>query len=312
MELAMIAPPEETALFRIAAVVPADVEEPLIGALGETALRGLEVVDRRAIALDPSLEALQEGWARVALFGEASEVEQLRVSLAGALAWLAEAGLAPAGLQVVILPVTPGWRDAWKAYFKVSHVTPRIVIRPSWEPYVPAPGEKVLDLDPGTAFGTGGHATTRLCLVALDALMELSERPRVLDVGTGSGILAIAAARLGAGTVVAVDNDPEAVLVSRENAAINSVDDLVALSTTPIEAVEGQFDIVLANILAPTLIALRDAIVARLLPGGAIVLSGILVEEGPSVVQSYVAAGLRLVDERSESEWVALTLTLPQ
>ena len=304
--------PEEPLWFRIAAALPADAEEPLIGALGDVAMRGLEVVDSGAAELDATLADLPDGWARVSLFSQSEEIEELSLALQEAIALLGRLELVPKGsYPVTVIPVEPGFRDRWKTWFKVTHVTPRIVIRPSWEPYVPKPGEHVLDLDPGTAFGTGGHATTRLCLMALDELIVPAARMRILDVGTGSGILAIAAVRLGAQVALAVDNDPEAVLVARENAAINGVDDLVRPSLTPVGDVPGTFDVVLANILAPTLIQLRDALVARVAPGGAIVLSGVLVDEGESVARAFTEAGLTVTGRRDESEWTAITLVRP-
>lgn len=304
---------DEGTWFRVATIVHAELEEILIGALGELSLRGMEVLDHRAAPLDSSLAELPPAHVRFSLFAESAELEVVRAGLAAALSALAAMGLAPADVPAVfVLPVAPGWRDGWKAWFKASRVTERIVIRPSWEPWVAAPEDRVLDLDPGTAFGTGGHATTRLCLAEVDRLVGRGTPvPRVLDVGTGSGVLAIAAARLGAYEVVAVDNDPEAVLVASENAARNAVDDLVRVSQTSLELIDGAFSLVLANILAPTLLLLRDALVARLAPEGHLVLSGVLVDEGPEVQAGFEEAGLVLEHADTEGEWIALTLRRP-
>jgi ribosomal protein L11 methylase PrmA len=155
-----------------------------------------------------------------------------------AMAALAERGFAVAAADVRAEPAAPEaeWRDAWKRYFKVVRITRRIVIVPSWESYEPAGDDVVLDLDPGQAFGTGAHASTRLCLEELDALADTGMRvDRFLDIGTGSGILAIAAARLwpdASGT--AIDSDPTAVAAARENLSRNQVIDRVACDTTPI------------------------------------------------------------------------------
>lgn len=304
---------DEGVWFRVAAVLPADLEEPLIGALGDLSDRGLEVVDHRATALDPTLFDLPDDHARMSLFAQADELEAVRAGLASALSFLVslDLGLAEAP-PIGVLPVAPGWRDGWRAWFKASRVTERIVIRPSWEPWVPAPEDRVLDLDPGTAFGTGGHATTRLCLSEVDRLVGRGEPvARVLDVGTGSGILAIAAARLGAHSVFAVDNDPEAVLVARENASRNAVDDIVFASEQPLASVPGSFQLIVANILAPTLLQLRESLVERLEPGARIVLSGVLAEEGDAVREGFEQVGLTFERSAVEGEWVALTLRRP-
>lgn len=304
---------DEGVWFRVAVVLPADLEDPLIGALGDVADRGLEVVDIRAAALDPTLDSLPDDHARMSLFAREQELESVRASMASAVAFLATLGLGlTAAPPVAAIPVEPGWRDGWRAWFKASRVTERVVIRPSWEPWVPAPEDRVLDLDPGTAFGTGGHATTRLCLAEADRLIGRGDPvARVLDVGTGSGILAIACARLGSHEVIAIDNDPEAVLVARENAARNAVDDLVRVSEAPLGSIGGTFQLILANILAPTLLQLRDALVARLAPGGRVVLSGVLAEEGPAVRAGFEGAGLVFERGGAEGEWVALTLQRP-
>lgn len=304
---------DEGVWFRVAVVLPADLEEPLIGALGDVADRGLEVVDIRAAALDSTLDSLPDDHARMSLFAREQELESVRASMASAVAFLATLGLGlTAAPPVAAIPVEPGWRDGWRAWFKASRVTERVVIRPSWEPWIPAPEDRVLDLDPGTAFGTGGHATTRLCLAEADRLIGRGDPvERVLDVGTGSGILAIACARLGAHEVIAIDNDPEAVLVARENAARNAVDDLVRVSEAPLGSIGGTFQLILANILAPTLLQLREALVARLAPGGRIVLSGVLAEEGPAVRAGFEGAGLVFDRGGAEGEWVALTLQRP-
>lgn len=304
---------DEGVWFRVAVVLPADLEEPLIGALGDLANRGLEVVDHRATALDPTLFDLPDDHARMSLFAQGPELESVRAALASAVSFLVSLDLGiSAAPPIGVLPVEPGWRDGWRAWFKASRVTERIVIRPSWEPWVPAPQDRVLDLDPGTAFGTGGHATTRLCLAELDRLVGHDEpMARVLDVGTGSGILAIAAARLGAYAVIAVDNDPEAVLVARENASRNAVDDVVGASDDPLESIGGTFQLIVANILAPTLLQLREPLAERLAPGARIVLSGVLVEEGDSVREGFEQAGLTFERSAIEGEWVALTLRRP-
>lgn len=201
------------------------------------------------------------------------------------------------------------WSTSWKVNFKPLRVGRRLLIVPSWEEPQPQPDDIVLRLDPGMAFGTGGHETTRLCLELLEQIMDgmptlLS--PAVLDLGTGSGILAMAAVQLGAGRVCAVDIDPLAVEVAQENLAINGLADQVECSTTPLESLEGCFDIILANILAEELIRLAPYLTERLAPGGSLVLSGILAEKEPLVRSGFSSQPLEYLDTRLEGEWVAI------
>jgi ribosomal protein L11 methyltransferase len=195
------------------------------------------------------------------------------------------------------------WRDAWKKHFAPRRVG-EFVIVPSWERYAPSAGDVVLDLDPGRAFGTGGHASTRLCL---ELLADVSGAARVLDVGCGSGILAIACARKWPGArVVGVDVDADSIDVSRENAARNHVEAAAAFSTTPVQDLDEQFDLVLANILPDVLIPLAPEIAARVDRGGTLLLSGILIEHAADVKRAYLDCGLRFAAARDEEGWRAL------
>lgn len=196
------------------------------------------------------------------------------------------------------------WRDAWKKYFTARRVGTFVIV-PSWERYAAAPGDVILDLDPGRAFGTGGHATTRLCLLAIS---DFPRCERFLDVGCGSGVLAIGCARRFAGARgVGIDRDPDAVDVSRENAERNRVADRITFSAEPLARVEGRFDAVLANIEPDVLIPMAPELAARLAPGGRLVLSGILVEAAPAVEAAYDATGLRLLARTDDEGWRALT-----
>jgi ribosomal protein L11 methyltransferase len=201
------------------------------------------------------------------------------------------------------------WSTSWKANFKPLRVGKRLLIVPSWEEVQPRPEDIVLHLDPGMAFGTGGHETTRLCLELLEQIMEdmpLLLSPSVLDLGTGSGILAMAAVQLGAGRVCAVDIDPLAVEVARENLAANGLADQVECSTTPLESMTGTFDVILANILAEELVRLAPSLADRLAPGGSLVLSGILAEKEGLVRTGFAPLPLKYVATLQAGEWVAL------
>jgi len=197
------------------------------------------------------------------------------------------------------------WSEGWKRDFRPLDVG-RVRVRPSWIAEPPPPGSVEIVLDPGMAFGTGNHPTTSLCLGALSDL--LGERPgaRVLDVGTGSGLLAIAARKLGAGRVAANDNDPVAVAVARENALANGAE--VEIVGDPIERIGGEFDVVVANILANTLVEIAPRIAERLAPRGVVLLSGILAPQAGEVRDAYAALGLAQRPGREEGEWVLLAL----
>lgn len=207
------------------------------------------------------------------------------------------------------------WANSWKAHFRPARIGRRLVIRPTWENYDPAPDDLVIVLDPGMAFGTGTHPTTKLCLEALEASL-LGEQPdglplpvvkaTVLDVGTGSGILAIAAARLGASRVLAVDIDPVAVDVARDNCARNGVTATVMVNSTPLAAIHGTFTIVLANILAEDLVQLAISLSHRVAPGGLLLLSGILVEREAFVVEGFQPTNLTHLATTRDDEWSCL------
>jgi ribosomal protein L11 methyltransferase len=204
----------------------------------------------------------------------------------------------------VTFVVGDAWRDAYKAYFKVTRLGERLVIRPSWEPHDPLPTDVVVTVDPGRAFGTGTHESTRLVMKELDRVVRGQEC--VLDVGCGTGILAICALKLGASSAVCVDVDPDAVAVTEENAELNDVRAQVTASTTPIEEVVGDYPLVVANIQATVLIPLADAIAARVAPGGLLLLSGILSGQEHDVARAYPE--LELLSAPTEGEWVALVL----
>jgi ribosomal protein L11 methyltransferase len=200
--------------------------------------------------------------------------------------------------------VGDAWRDEYKKYFKVTRLGNRLVIRPSWEAFTASPGDVVVTIDPGRAFGTGTHETTRLVMRELDARVRGGEA--VLDVGCGTGILAICALKLGAAGALCIDVDPDAVEVTRENATFNDVQATVRADVTPVEEVGSEFDLVLANIQASVLIPLAPAIAARVRRGGLLLLSGILVGQEDDVRAAY--PGFELLSSPVEGEWIALSL----
>ena len=200
------------------------------------------------------------------------------------------------------------WAHAWKKHYRVLRVGQRIVVKPSWQAYIPQSDDVVIELDPGMAFGTGLHPSTRLCLVALEG--HVAPDMEVLDVGTGSGILAIAAARLGAGPVLALDIDPIAVKTARANVAANEVEHVVRVepgSWPTLESHDGAFDIVLVNILAETIVELlNEGLVRCLKEAGLIVVSGIIESRQAMVVEALGAQSVDIVQRLQEKDWVTL------
>jgi len=197
------------------------------------------------------------------------------------------------------------WGESWKKDWRPISAG-RVFVRPSWITAAAPEGAAEVILDPGMAFGTGTHPTTALCLRALSGLLASRPGASVLDVGTGSGLLAIAARKLGAGRVRGTDNDPVAVKVARENAVQNGVE--LQLGEEPLATLRDTYDVIVANILANTLVELAPDLAPRLAPGGVAVVSGILATQEAEVRAAYRQAGLsdlREVDGR-DGEWIAL------
>jgi ribosomal protein L11 methyltransferase len=200
------------------------------------------------------------------------------------------------------------WADAWKAHFPVMRIGRRLVIRPTWRRHRAAPGDVVLALDPGMAFGTGLHPTTRLCLVALEHLADAGRMTgaRVLDVGCGSGILAIAGVRLGAAVALGVDPDPIAVEATLANARRNRMARRIHARVGSLPTGEPPFDVVAANLIAGLLVPLAPLLRAELAPGGRLIASGIFVDREGQVRDAFEAAGMVVTERTAEGDWVAL------
>jgi ribosomal protein L11 methyltransferase len=238
----------------------------------------------------------------------ADEVEAIVKQVNGYLVELADIfGVAAPRLESSLL-ADEDWSSNWKAHFRPFAVTPGLVIKPTWEQYMPAAGELVIEMDPGMAFGTGHHATTSLCLGFIRSALAEHRGP-VLDVGTGTGILAMAAALFGAPGVTAIDNDPEAVTAALANVTHNQLQDRVEVEITPLEEVEGTFALVVANIIHDVLLAMKDDLTRLTAPGGNLVLSGILREtQADNIVRVYEQAGFVLAGRNEKDEWAALRL----
>lgn len=199
------------------------------------------------------------------------------------------------------------WAEAWKEFYKTEKLGEHIVVKPTWETYEPAPGEIVIQLDPGMAFGTGGHATTRNCLRLLEK--EAVAGKKVLDIGTGSGILAICGGKLGAEHVLAVDIDADAVKIAGENIAENRLSQVVTVQCGDLlKTVSGQYDIIIANIVADVIIQLFGVIEPFLALDGVFIVSGIIDTREADVRSAVEKTALSVKEILREDGWVAMTL----
>ncbi len=274
-------------------------------------------VDVPAASADAVANFLAEGGAAGVAFDEGAE----RVVLQAHLRRGEEAALVPALERYLasLAALELGWRHGtievvavppvdWDALFRSHHrpieIGSRLLVAPPWD-VPPAPGREVLVIEPGMAFGTGQHATTRTCLEEVEAAVLESRPCSALDVGTGSGLLAAALARLGVPRVVALDVDPAVLPLARANLARNGAGRVLVLCGT-VSAVRGTYDVVMANILAETIVAEAPALATRVAPGGRLVLSGILESQSDRVVAAF--PGWRCAHVRAEDPWRTLRL----
>jgi len=199
------------------------------------------------------------------------------------------------------------WAENWKQFYKPFRVGNRLIIKPTWEEYEPQSHDLVIELDPGMAFGTGTHETTSMCMELIEKYVYAGMR--VMDVGTGSGLLAIAAARLGADKVLAIDCDPIAVEVAKENVILNGVKDQVRVVVGDLLPDNGRdYDLIVANIVADTICNMLDKLPGRLASGGVFICSGIIRERERDVMRAAGAVGYAVEERQVKGEWVALCL----
>ena len=294
--------------------VEADVEavEAVSEIFGRSAPGGtsvepaFELVDDGLDArLDPSRPAIVRAYVPAR---DRAAADRAVAEVAEALGHLQAFGLRPIGEVRTRLVQESDWADAWKVYFPVMRVGRRLVIRPTWRRHRAGPDDVVLALDPGMAFGTGLHPTTRLCLAAVEALADrgVLAGARVLDVGCGSGILAIAALKLGAISVLGLDTDPIAIEATKANARRNALARRLHARQGSLPSGEPAFDIVLANLIAGVLVPLAAALRDELQPGGSLLASGIFVDREAEVASAFEAVGLEITRRSAEGDWVAL------
>jgi ribosomal protein L11 methyltransferase len=270
---------------------------------------------------DTPLNDIRPGYALFkAYFSEETQMEPLASELRNLLQGLPEYGYDAGEFTIELGDVhEDDWADAWKQYFKPIAITERLTIKPTWEDYTAKGDELVIELDPGMAFGTGTHPTTSLCLKALDNAIKGGEQ--IIDVGTGSGVLAIGAMKLGASKVLALDLDPVAVTCAQENITLNGYEDDVEVRLSDLLGVlhEGKskgvtppVDLVVANILAEIILLFLGDVMEVLKPGGIYITSGIYKNKEMIVEAGLLAAGFELIDVLRQEEWVAFVAGKPK
>ncbi|MDD7016843.1 MAG: 50S ribosomal protein L11 methyltransferase [Firmicutes bacterium] len=200
------------------------------------------------------------------------------------------------------------WKDKWKEFFHPSRITERLVVKPSWEEYRAEPDDLVIEIDPGMAFGTGTHETTSLCMKLMEKYFgEFGENVKVLDVGCGSGILSIAASLLGAGEVLGVEIDKDAVQVARENVQLNKCDDNVRVIEGDLtKGIDFKGDIIVANLMADLVMMLSKSAREHLEDGGIFISSGILADKEKVVSEAITDAGFTIEEVMVDGEWCAI------
>lgn len=269
---------------------------------------------------DKPLNSIPEGRAEIkGYFSEDLKSEELMKALETFLAALPELGIDTGNPKTEAAMVNDeDWADAWKKYFKPVRISKRLTVKPTWEEYTPSDDEIILELDPGMAFGTGTHATTSLCLQVLEDVVKPGMD--VIDVGTGSGILSIAAAKLGARHVLAVDLDPVSVSSAKQNRDLNGLEDRITVFLSDLLGVlktnesdknanlgvKIPVQVVVANILAEIILLFVDDVYNVLEVGGHYVASGIIQSKEAAVESAFAGAGFTIVEKRYEGEWVAI------
>lgn len=259
-----------------------------------------------------SVAALPEDIEVTGYFNATEDAHKLQLLVQAKLAELASYGLQTGTRQITQQVVADtDWSESWKQYYHVVHVTRNLTIVPKWLDYTPVlPDEQTIILDPGLSFGTGTHITTQLALLLIEK--ALRARQRVLDVGTGSGILSIAAEKLGADQVIATDIDEQAMTAAKENIGLNNSSKIALVQSDLLNDVSGQFDLIVANILTEVLLPLTEQLAEHLAATGRVIMSGIDQDQLPKLEEALRLHGFSITIRVQQERWVALLIERQQ
>ncbi|MDO4287710.1 MAG: 50S ribosomal protein L11 methyltransferase [Eubacterium sp.] len=263
-------------------------------------------IDESILNMDPDASIIR------GYFNEELDCDECIHQLLTGIKKLPSYGLDPGSCELSITEVEEDdWANSWKKYYKPTKVGKRIVIKPTWEEYEAKEDEIIVNMDPGMAFGTGTHETTKLCVTRLEEYVKPGDL--VLDIGCGTGILAMIAAELGCRKVIGVDLDPVAVKVARENIAMNGLDDKIEIregNLVEVIAEDEKAEIIVANILAEAIIELADMVIPFLKQGGTFITSGIINDRLEAVLEKLNAVGFEILNIEQMGEWNAVSARL--
>ncbi|GAA0718860.1 50S ribosomal protein L11 methyltransferase [Clostridium malenominatum] len=306
--------------LEVTILTSSEAVEAVSGILYNTGVQGVSIEDPEDVEykkknpgdwdyFDEDLLQVKEGAIIKGYFKEDEKFEEYLKYIKESIDNLQEYGIDKGKGNVFVTKVNEeDWENNWKKYYKPTKVGDKVVVRPIWEEYEALEGEVIIDLDPGMAFGTGTHETTRMCIKALEKYVN--PESIIFDIGTGSGILAIAAAKLGAKKVIGVDLDPVAVTSAKENVSFNDLDNIEILYGNLMEVVNGKANIVVANIIADIIILLTEDIKTFMEKGSYFISSGIIKERKDDVAKKLEECGLDIVEVNSEGEWVCIVSKL--
>ncbi|MCY6371822.1 50S ribosomal protein L11 methyltransferase [Clostridium ganghwense] len=297
-------------------ITSSEATEAVTGILYNTGVQGVSILDSEDVQFkkknpgqfdwfDETIINVKEGAIIKAYYKQDNKFDEYVKYIKESITNLDKFGLDKGeGIVTVNKVNEEEWENNWKKYYKPTKVGGKTVVKPIWEEYKPNNNEIVIELDPGMAFGTGTHETTRLCVKALEEYIK--EDSTVFDIGTGSGILAITAAKLNAKKVVGVDLDPVAVESAKQNVGYNDVDNIEILYGDLMEVVEGKADIVVANILADVIKILAEDVKKFIVDGGYFISSGIILDRKEDVIEKLEECGFEIEKTNIDGEWCCI------
>lgn len=300
----------------VTVVTSSEATEAVSGFFYNTGVKGVSIEDSEDVEFkkrnpgdwdyfDETILNIKEGAVVKGYFKEDENFPEYFQYIKDSVDKLPEFGFAKGeGIVTVTKVNEEQWENNWKKYYKPTKVGEKIVVKPIWETYDVKEEELIVELDPGMAFGTGTHETTRMCIQALEK--HVKPNSTVFDIGTGSGILAISAAKLGAEKVIGVDLDPVAVDSAKNNISFNNLNNIEILYGDLMEVVEGKADIVIANIIADVIMFLAEGVKDFIKEGGYFIASGIILEKRKAVVEKLEKCGFEVMDVMDDGEWVCI------